>query len=116
MSKIVDVSDNHGLVKELEEIHHRHKDEANFFIHCGDSMLSTNHPVLKSYICVSGNCDYSKFPKELLIEIEGKKILILHGHRHSIKYNYDILYNYAKSKDAEIVLYGHTHYPETYLY
>lgn len=116
MTKVIVLSDSHGLVNELESIYKFHQDESNFFIHCGDSALSKNHPVLKPYFCVRGNCDFSNFPNELILHIENKKILIVHGHHHDIRYNYDTLYNYAKSHNCELVFYGHTHYPEVYRY
>jgi|SRR5690554_5621357 len=114
MTKIIVVSDNHGLDKEIEDIYFRYKDNVSFFIHCGDSAMSSNHPILKPYICVKGNCDYSKFPNELFFEVEKKKILVVHGHHHSIKYNYDVIYQYAKSKGANLVFFGHTHFPTVY--
>src|SRR5690554_3698912 len=116
MTRIIVVSDNHGLDKELEDICFKHKDEATYFIHCGDSSMTKNHPILKPFLCVHGNCDISRFPKELFFQVEGVKILVLHGHQHSVKYSYDVLYYYAKEKGANLVLFGHTHSPTIYEY
>lgn len=61
---------------------------------------------------VSGNCDMSnKNPEERLIEIEGKKILMCHGHRYNVKYNYNNIYYKGREVGADIVLFGHSHLP-----
>lgn len=111
MTRIVVVSDNHGLTKELEEIYHRHKHETEVFLHCGDSEMDENHPILKPFKTVNGNSDDYAFPHEFLFEVEGKKILLIHGHFHSVKYDLHPLQHYAKLRGADIVFFGHTHYP-----
>ncbi|QVK18986.1 metallophosphoesterase [Mycoplasmatota bacterium] len=116
MTKIVVVSDSHGLIKELEDIYFRFKDETNYFIHCGDSEMDENHPILNHYKSVNGNCDDHMFPNEYIFTVENKKILVVHGHYHSVKYNLNSLYFYALEKGADVVLYGHTHFPSVYQY
>mgnify|MGYP000918759802 CR=1 FL=1 len=116
MTKILIVSDNHGLVKELENIYFRHKVDTEYFIHCGDSELTVNHPILEPYECVKGNCDFHQFPKEYFFQVEGKNILVLHGHYHNIKYGYDMLYHYALERNCDFVFYGHTHFPSVNQY
>ncbi len=111
MTKIVVVSDNHGLVKELEEIYFRYKDIASYFLHCGDSEMDENHPIFKIYKAVNGNCDEYSFPNELILEVENNKILVVHGHYHSVKYDLSNLLGCALEKEIDIVLFGHTHYP-----
>lgn len=112
MTTIIVVSDSHGLTKDLEEIYFRHKDEAEYFIHCGDSGLDEDHPILAPYICVNGNCDYYGFSNEYLFKVEGLNILVVHGHYQKVKAKLDYLYKYAKEKNSDIVLYGHTHIPK----
>ncbi len=116
MTKIIVVSDNHGLGKELEDIYFKYKDETNYFIHCGDSEMDVNHPVLQKYKCVNGNCDDYAFPHEYVFTVENKKILVIHGHYHSVKYDLHALYLYAFDKGCDIVLFGHTHYPQAEYY
>jgi len=111
MTKIVVVSDNHGLVKELEDIYFRYKNEASYFFHCGDSEMDELHPIIKHYKTVNGNCDDHAFPREYVFNIEDKKILVIHGHYHSVKYNLNSLYLYALEIGVDIVLFGHTHFP-----
>lgn len=62
---------------------------------------------------VLGNCDtFSDYPAERLIKLEGKKILLTHGHAYRVKYGYDKLFTRAKELSADIVVFGHTHFPE----
>ena len=62
---------------------------------------------------VSGNCDFSKAPSELLIEASGKRIFLTHGHGYAVKFDSD--YYTIKNKGAELsadlVVFGHTHVP-----
>lgn len=62
---------------------------------------------------VRGNCDFSLSPTELVVEAEGKKIFITHGHLYNAKTEGD--YCSLKKKGEEIgcdlVVFGHTHIP-----
>lgn len=73
------------------------------------SKLLTN----KKVTAVCGNCDmYSLLPKEELIPLGGKRIFALHGHTRCVKYGLEELAEAAKAKQADLVLYGHTHVPQ----
>ena len=60
---------------------------------------------------VSGNCDFSSAPSELIIEAEGKRIFLTHGHGYNVKYDdsYFSLINHARSLNCDCVVFGHTH-------
>ncbi len=60
---------------------------------------------------VSGNCDFSKAPAELIVEAEGKRILVTHGHFYNVKSeeNYTTLYYHALSQNCDCAVFGHTH-------
>ena len=60
---------------------------------------------------VSGNCDFDKAPQELIIEADGKKIFLTHGHCYAVKYeeNYTTLREHAKKLGCDCVVFGHTH-------
>lgn len=111
MVKVVVVSDNHGRVGELEAIYERYKNETNLFLHCGDSELDANHPIFKIYKSVTGNADDYSFKEELFLNVENNKILVLHGHYHSVRFDLTTLFNYAANAGADIVCFGHTHFP-----
>lgn len=88
-------------------------------IHCGDGMRDVKEvekifPDIKFYY-VSGNCDMGEKKYEELIEIEGKKIFVTHGHLYSVKSEVEIEYptirDAGREKGADVVLFGHTHLP-----
>jgi len=83
-------------------------------IHCGDKYKDAEKFANKLNISiiaqVPGNCDYTS-DKPLIIKklIEGKIFLITHGHVHNVKEGIEMLKEYAKDKNADAVIYGHTH-------
>ena len=63
---------------------------------------------------VKGNCDIfympgEDYPESRLLVFDNKKIFITHGHRYGVKYSLDSLIYAAAERDADIVLFGHTH-------
>ena len=59
---------------------------------------------------VRGNCDIrGLYPEERVIEIQGKRIFMCHGHRYGVKYGYNSIFYRAKELDVDIVLFGHSH-------
>lgn len=105
--KIIVLSDSHGdkeTVKAVSSL------PADAHFHCGDSELPYEDELLTTMNRVRGNCDFdSKFPKEVFKSVGGKTILAVHGHEHNIKSSLMELYYRAKEKDADIVLFGHSH-------
>lgn len=105
--KLIVMSDSHGdkeTVKAVSEL------AADAHFHCGDSELSFDDPVFGSMHKVQGNCDFDlNFPLEVVTSIQGKAVLMVHGHNHSIRSSLMGLYYEAKEKNAELVLFGHSH-------
>ena len=111
-------SDSHGAVLNMKKVIDAQKDKIDGVIFLGDNIadaeaLMKAYPTLDFY-GVAGNCDISsKFlaPEccEKLITLDGVKILMLHGHRQSVKSTLYVLEDYAKSRGADVVLFGHTH-------
>ena len=60
---------------------------------------------------VQGNCDFSSAPRELIVEAEGKKIFLTHGHDYGVKleYDYRTLLNRARDSGCDCAVFGHTH-------
>jgi uncharacterized protein len=109
MSKVLVVSDSHGLTKELEVLRDRHKDVVDLMIHCGDSELVLDDKSISGYLTVLGNCDFSGYPLETEVEIAGRKIFVTHGHRYSVKTSLMNLKFKAEEVGANIVCFGHSH-------
>ncbi|WP_399631729.1 metallophosphoesterase [Sporosarcina sp. SG10008] len=105
--KIVVMSDSHGdkeTVKAVSAL------SADATFHCGDSELSFDDSVLQTMHRVRGNCDRdARFPASVVVKVEGKTVLAVHGHEHDVKQSLMGLYYYAKESGADIVLFGHSH-------
>ena len=69
----------------------------------------------KIYYAVRGNCDTfmrslsGSYDCDRILEIEGKRIWLTHGHNNNVKYGENGIYYKAKENNIDIVLYGHTH-------
>ncbi|GIO27744.1 metallophosphoesterase [Ornithinibacillus bavariensis] len=108
MTKVVIMSDSHGLTNEIVTIKEREK--ADYMIHCGDSELSEEALELENVITVAGNCDfYGRFPNEQKIEIGGLLFFVVHGHLHQVKSSLMSLSYRAEEESADVVCFGHSH-------
>ena len=58
---------------------------------------------------VPGNCDCRQEVQERILLIEGKKILICHGHTFNVKAGYLNLEYAAEERKVDAALFGHTH-------
>ena len=60
------------------------------------------------YVC--GNCDgFSLAPAVRLLELRGRRVLMMHGHTHGVKTGYGGAIAAARQVGADILLFGHTH-------
>ncbi|MGG1677615.1 metallophosphoesterase family protein [Neobacillus sp. NRS-1170] len=110
MSKVLVVSDSHGLTKELEILRERHLNEVDLMIHCGDSQLMPDDQSMSGYLTVMGNCDFGGgYPLDTTTEVAGRKFFITHGHRYSVKTSLMNLKYIAQEVNADIVCFGHSH-------
>lgn len=110
MSKVLVVSDSHGLTKELEVLRERHLEEVDLMIHCGDSELMPEDKWISGYLTVMGNCDFGGgYPLDTTTEVAGRKFFITHGHRYSVKTSLMSLKYKAQEVNADIVCFGHSH-------
>ncbi|MBR3358386.1 MAG: YfcE family phosphodiesterase [Solobacterium sp.] len=106
--KIVLLSDNH---RDLYSIHYIQKKYADlpYRVHCGDNGLLPEQ--MEGFTAVAGNMDFWDYPPEIVLEIEGHRILVLHGHMlfPSYRADHDLLAAAAKQQGCDAVFYGHTH-------
>ena len=116
MTLMLVFSDTHGDLVVAEQAIARFP-QAGTILHLGDYArdavrLAVRHPELK-VIGVAGNCDFDpdpeRFPAERLLEVEGKRLLLVHGNRHGVKSGYDKLIHHAGKQRADLTLFGHTH-------
>lgn len=111
--RIVVFSDCHGDVfRALEVVRRNEKEKLFVFLGDGADVLDTLRQQFpqKEFIGVRGNCDFfCNLPDEYMIDVEGVKILCTHGHLYGVKFSEERLITAARGRNAQIVLYGHTH-------
>lgn len=111
--KLFIFSDSHGNVAHMESaVRSGHPD---MVLHLGDvnpdaRALQRLFPDLPME-CVCGNCDgrRSDLEEERLLEMEGRRILMMHGHTRSVKLGMSTAVWAAREAEAQILLFGHTH-------
>lgn len=114
--KVLVVSDSHGLSEELKEIQEMHKNQVDVMIHCGDSELAADHSHLRAFHNVQGNMDlaHDDFPNETLVEEQGYRLFVTHGHLYNVKMSYMNLAYRAEEYGADLVFFGHSHVAESF--
>jgi hypothetical protein len=85
----------------------------DILFHLGDGAEDAEtlaHALDVRVIHVAGNCDTgSASPRELILECEGKKLLLMHGDAYGVKNGLAMLEKRAREAGADAVLFGHTH-------
>lgn len=89
---------------------------ADIVIHLGDGGddVERARPSFpeKTFLQVRGNCDWgSSLPQTGEYTAEGKKIFFTHGHMYGVKSGDYTIISEARSRKADILLFGHTHQP-----
>ena len=103
------LSDTHGNLLDLKKLEGIMA-ESDYVIHLGDNIADTRllpPNITKKLYAVKGNCDGGG--DDMIIEAEGKRILLTHGDRYGVKSGTDELFYRAKGLNADAVFFGHTH-------
>ena len=113
--KIGIMGDTHGNLTALGKVVEL-AGQVNAWIHTGD--YSQDAKTLETITglpvyAVCGNCDMyeGRGPVESIVNLAGHKIWITHGNRYLHGYNPGIFAELADEKQADIVVFGHTHVP-----
>ncbi|WP_052455890.1 metallophosphoesterase [Bhargavaea cecembensis] len=107
--KIAVLSDTHGD-REVIRCFREAEKGADLLIHCGDSEFQSGDPALSGFAAVQGNCDPpGAFPEHRMLEAGDLRILAVHGHIQGVKSGMLGLRYEAAERDADLVLFGHTH-------
>ncbi len=111
--KILVFSDSHGRYDRMADVISRDRYDVVLFL--GDGLgdfdkLQENNMGSTRMIAVKGNCDFfDGTPDERIIELDGFRVMMLHGHKLGVKSGTTNLEYYAREKGVDLVLYGHTH-------
>lgn len=110
--RILVVSDTHGNESMLLRAHHL-AGQVDAVIHTGDGEQDAQELEALyggTVLRVAGNCDHgSRAPREVLVTLAGRRLLITHGDSHQVKNGLERLLNYGSTVGAEVILFGHTH-------
>mgnify|MGYP000569725812 FL=1 len=113
MKKVLVLSDSHGDVAAMERAAARERPD--LILHLGDlcrdfDELRRRLPMTQAMQNVCGNCDgFTEVPDQRVLLVEGKRILMMHGHRYEVKLGYSRAMWAAREAEADILLCGHTH-------
>ena len=111
--KVLICSDSHTRLNYFQEVMELEKPELVIFAgdHSTDALdISLVYEEIPFKI-VRGNTDFSdrKTEDELKFEINGKKVLLTHGHLQWVKSSLNELEIRAKEEEVGICIFGHTH-------
>lgn len=109
--KILVFSDSHGAMGKMVEAMEHERPHHVFFLgdHYRDGIeLSQLYPDIPMDI-VRGNCDWGKGPDLRVVELEGVRFLLTHGHLQYVKSGLDELLQEAKNRQVQVACFGHTH-------
>ncbi|MDY6031786.1 MAG: metallophosphoesterase [Treponemataceae bacterium] len=134
-ARLLVISDSHGNKDVLLDIIEEFGLVSDALVFCGDGLRELISIVNDAYhdvklmakiptviAFVRGNCDREIYETEVSsgplncsysvgFVAAGRQIFVTHGHRFSVMSNPDMLLHEAQNYNADIVLYGHTHYP-----
>jgi len=112
--RILVLSDSHGNLSNMERAVDLTRPDRIF--HLGDcwrdaERLHECFPELPLEQ-VPGNCDFrpAELPERLLI-LEGKRLLLCHGHTYGVKESLAAAARAAQAQNIDLFLFGHTHRP-----
>lgn len=112
--RILVFSDSHGHKRAMEDAVLEYKPD--LILHLGDYSSDCAH--LRSVFPeieargVRGNCDMCG--NEPLMDefmLGGKRFFMTHGHIYKVKLGLDAIINNALVREADVLLFGHTHVP-----
>lgn len=112
--RVLIVSDTHRQNKNFFKVYDRVK-PVDKVIHLGDAEGAEDY--LQAGIecpleIVCGNNDFfTELAKEKILELEGKKIWITHGHNYGVSMGTEKIKEEAAARGIDIVMFGHTHRP-----
>ena len=112
--KVLIVSDTHRKHKNLEIALERQQ-PIDLLIHLGDAEGCEDY-IAELAGCpleiVAGNSDFfSRLEREKMILIGNYKVFLTHGNYYYVQFGLADIKSVAKSKGADIVMFGHTHIP-----
>lgn len=109
------LSDSHGHRGFVEEVLEKHP-QASVVYFLGDGLREMEDLALlnrdRRFVMVAGNCDLAATEPLCREDVAGdRRLFLTHGHLFSVKTGLHSLYYAALERNADVVLFGHTHQP-----
>ena len=113
--KILVFSDSHGLHENIRAAVAAHEANTDLIIHLGDGVSDMQY--VSSFFpqipCITINGNRESYTGETrVLDLDGVRILCMHGHSHGVKGGRLRAAYAAAEADASLLLYGHTHVPD----
>lgn len=110
--KILITSDTHGYYSKITDLILDRKD-LDLMIHAGDGVedcKNINYETGINYYVVKGNNDFfSNEPYYKIINLDGYKIFLTHGHKEGVDYTLSNIIEKAKENSCDLAIFGHIH-------
>ena len=114
---ILVISDSHGKRDRIKEVLERQIRRPDALIFLGDGLGDVDWCDTSGIALfkVRGNCDsiflndMTDAPDEQIINLDGIRIMMTHGHNYGVKSTLTPLISAAARNKADILLFGHTH-------
>jgi len=104
---LVVISDSHGRNEVFTQLREMYP-TASAYLHCGDSECPASE--LDGFVSIQGNNDlYFDYPKQIILDLDGIRVLLIHGHQYPMYAVTEKLIEKAINEECQLVLYGHTH-------
>ena len=120
--KILVFSDSHSNSKYIEKALEIHGGVCDLVVFLGDGVRDADYvkgkyPSIPFFI-VRGNCDFfgQEYPIYSVLDLDGIRVLVTHGHTFGVKGGYERIANVAKELEADAAFFGHTHMPMDDIY
>ena len=112
--KLLIISDLHMIIPEIPEIIKEYGEKCDYIICAGDytseRTLNAVKKLNENNICVKGNCDSLELPEYIETKLLNYKIGVIHSSQFG-RGNMEGLYKFAKLKNLDVIIFGHTHKP-----
>lgn len=113
--RIAVISDSHGDFRNVGRVRPQ-LGRIEWLLHAGDHLQDASRIAVSLGVdpakvrAVAGNCDHPfREPTHQMIEFDGVRVLMTHGHHYGVKGSLDRLQQRAEQERARVVIFGHSH-------
>jgi len=115
MKKIIVISDSHGNKECVNKVLQQ---DFDYLFFLGDGLSDLGTSIYDDRVkAVKGNWDYNETARQdIVMQVEGVMFFLTHGHMYGVKETIFRLYDRVKELNPDVVLFGHTHKCEDFVF